>query len=127
MAGNIEDAEDYAQEAWIQVWRQIGSYRFESSFATWLYRLVSNVCLQKLRQRSRVDICNVEDMIHTGPPRPDLDALGRKTVSTPFYAFEYIAFGRDSLINYSEVKGVDPFSRTFGNPLASLHRSASWH
>ena len=71
MAGNIEDAEDYAQEAWIQVWRQIGSYRFELSFATWLYRLVSNVCLQKLRQRSWVDICNVEDMDEYIPDHRD--------------------------------------------------------
>ena len=50
MAGNTEDAQDLAQEVWLVVWGKIAGFRCESAFATWLYRVASNVCLQWLRK-----------------------------------------------------------------------------
>jgi RNA polymerase sigma-70 factor (ECF subfamily) len=49
MLGN-EDAQDASQEIWIRVWRNIQSFRGESAFSTWLYRIAVNTCLS-VRQR----------------------------------------------------------------------------
>jgi RNA polymerase sigma-70 factor, ECF subfamily len=46
-----EDARDVYQEAFLRVYRNLGSFRFDCSFHTWLYRIVSNICLDQLRRR----------------------------------------------------------------------------
>ncbi len=47
-----EDARDAYQEAFLKAYRNLGSFRFECSFHTWLYRIVTNICLDYLRRRS---------------------------------------------------------------------------
>src|SRR6266446_3171750 len=46
-----EDARDAYQEAFLRVYKNIHSFRFDCSFYTWLYRIVTNVCLDHLRKR----------------------------------------------------------------------------
>ncbi len=46
-----EDARDVYQEAFLRVYRNIHSFRFDCSFHTWLYRIVTNICLDQLRKR----------------------------------------------------------------------------
>lgn len=46
--GNYEEANDCAQETFVKVYRSIGKFRQESSFATWLYRIAVNTCKNKL-------------------------------------------------------------------------------
>jgi RNA polymerase sigma-70 factor, ECF subfamily len=46
-----EDARDAYQEAFLKVYRNIHAFRFDCSFYTWLYRIVTNVCLDHLRKR----------------------------------------------------------------------------
>jgi RNA polymerase sigma-70 factor, ECF subfamily len=46
-----EDARDVYQEAFLKVYRNLDRFRFECSFYTWLYRIVTNVCLDHLRRR----------------------------------------------------------------------------
>lgn len=46
-----EDARDVYQEAFLRVYRNLHTFRFDCSFATWLYRIVSNLCLDHLRKR----------------------------------------------------------------------------
>ena len=46
-----EDARDVYQEAFLRVYRNLGSFRFHCSFHTWLYRIVTNICLDHLRKR----------------------------------------------------------------------------
>jgi RNA polymerase sigma-70 factor (ECF subfamily) len=46
-----EDARDVYQEAFLKVFRNLGGFRFDCSFHTWLYRIVTNICLDHLRKR----------------------------------------------------------------------------
>jgi RNA polymerase sigma-70 factor (ECF subfamily) len=46
-----EDARDVYQEAFLRVYRKLPSFRFDCSFHTWLYRIVTNLCLDHLRKR----------------------------------------------------------------------------
>src|SRR5881227_1367585 len=46
-----EDASDVYQEAFLRVYRRLHTFRFDCSFHTWLYRIVTNLCLDALRKR----------------------------------------------------------------------------
>jgi RNA polymerase sigma-70 factor, ECF subfamily len=51
MLSNEQDAQDVHQEAFLKAYRHLGNFRFECSFYTWLYRIVTNLCLDQLRRR----------------------------------------------------------------------------
>jgi len=51
MTKNVEDAEDLTQEAFLQVFRSVNSFRGDSAFSTWMYRIAVNTVLMKLRRR----------------------------------------------------------------------------
>lgn len=53
MMGNEQDAEDAAQEAILKAYRYLSSFKEESGFYTWLYRITHNICLDMLRKRKR--------------------------------------------------------------------------
>ena len=53
MVGDPEDAADMTQETFIKAYRALSSFRGDSKFSSWLYRIASNVCLDFLRSRSR--------------------------------------------------------------------------
>ena len=53
MARDQDEAESWAQEAWVKAWERIGSFRGESSFATWLHRLTVNLILDRKRRQTR--------------------------------------------------------------------------
>lgn len=55
MTGNPADAEDLTQEAFLQVYRKIGTFRGDSAFSTWLHRLAFNVVLMRLRRRNHTE------------------------------------------------------------------------
>jgi RNA polymerase sigma-70 factor (ECF subfamily) len=52
MTANTAEAEDLTQEAFLQLYRKIGTFRGESAFSTWLHRLSVNVVLMQLRRKS---------------------------------------------------------------------------
>jgi RNA polymerase sigma-70 factor (ECF subfamily) len=52
MVGNPAEAEDLTQDAFLQLFRKIGTFRGESAFSTWLHRLSVNVVLMKLRKKT---------------------------------------------------------------------------
>jgi RNA polymerase sigma-70 factor (ECF subfamily) len=51
MTGSEQDARDIYQDAFLKAYRNLGSFRFECSFYTWIYRIVTNLCLDHLRKR----------------------------------------------------------------------------
>ena len=51
LTGSEADAQDVYQEAFLKAYRHIGNFRFECSFYTWIYRIVTNLCLDHLRKR----------------------------------------------------------------------------
>ena len=52
MTGSQEDGQDIYQEAFLRAYINLGSFRFECSFYTWIYRIVTNLCLDHLRKKS---------------------------------------------------------------------------
>src|SRR5260221_8623547 len=52
LTGSEPDARDIYQEAFLKAYRHIANFRFECSFYTWIYRIVTNLCLDHLRKRN---------------------------------------------------------------------------
>jgi RNA polymerase sigma-70 factor, ECF subfamily len=50
LTGSESDAQDIHQEAFIKAYKKLNGFRFECSFTTWIYRIVTNVCLDHLRR-----------------------------------------------------------------------------
>ncbi len=68
MTGNVAEAEDCAQEAFIQAWNKLSKFRGESAFATWLHRIAVNAVLGRIRKSKREqDRIQVAAEISAGP------------------------------------------------------------
>ena len=52
LTGSESDAQDIYQEAFLKAYKNLGSFRFECSFYTWIYRIVTNLCLDHLRKKT---------------------------------------------------------------------------
>jgi RNA polymerase sigma factor (sigma-70 family) len=61
MMNNREDAEDRLQEAFLECFRNIGSYRFESTFGAWLKKILINRCINELRKK-KVELVLCENL-----------------------------------------------------------------
>lgn len=74
MTRNAEDAKDLAQETFVQAYRALGTFRGQSRFSTWLYRIAMNLCLNHLKSSAREDPAEVDG--HLPDARADsLEAL----------------------------------------------------
>src|SRR5437660_12866436 len=75
MTRNPAEAEDLSQQAFLQVFRKIGTFRGESGFSTWLHRVTVNIVLMHLRRKGPCEI-----------PFEDLDRPGSDSESRPEYS-----------------------------------------
>src|SRR5947209_8386129 len=62
MMRNEEEAIDLSQEAWVKGWQRLAQFQGESSFATWMTRIVINLCLDQLRKQKRHRAESIEGM-----------------------------------------------------------------
>lgn len=74
LMGNHADASDAAQEALVRVYTRLHNFRCDSAFSTWLFRVVTNTCLDELRRRGRLRYTSLDTPLPT-----DEGALPRQT------------------------------------------------
>lgn len=87
MAANAEDAEDWAQECFVRVFRQLGSYNSRLPFAPWVLRVVSNTCVNlaqaRSRHGSRLELgVDAEDIAVSPRPGPERELTAREELRT---------------------------------------------
>jgi RNA polymerase sigma-70 factor (ECF subfamily) len=75
MLGDQGDAEDATQDAFVQAWRNLGGFRADAAFSTWMYRVVTNRCLNMLRARRRTE--QLPETHEAPASRPDRIAEAR--------------------------------------------------
>ena len=75
MLGDESDAEDATQDAFVQAWRNLGGFRADAAFSTWMYRIVTNRCLNMVRARRRTE--PLPDDREAPASRPDRIAEAR--------------------------------------------------
>jgi len=80
MTGNTAEAEDLTQEAFLQLYRKIGTFRGESAFSTWLHRLAVNVVLMHLRKKGLPEVSLEEAMEPQQEDGPKKDVGARDNV-----------------------------------------------
>ncbi|MGB8539246.1 MAG: sigma-70 family RNA polymerase sigma factor [Acidobacteriaceae bacterium] len=64
LTGSASDAQDIHQEAFLKVYKKLDGFRFECSFGTWIYRIVTNICLDHLRRnraRKKNNVIEITD------------------------------------------------------------------
>jgi RNA polymerase sigma-70 factor (ECF subfamily) len=62
MMRNEEEAVDLSQEAWVKGWQRLRQFQGESSFGTWMTRIIINLCLDQLRKQKRQRTESIEAM-----------------------------------------------------------------
>src|SRR6266508_4023315 len=75
MTANHEDANDLAQEAFIKAFRALRSFKGDSSFFTWVYRIAVNKTINFLKQRKKRTQMSLNDLDFNAEHDPDLVAL----------------------------------------------------
>lgn len=78
MCGNREDAQDCLQEAMLRIYRSISGFKGQSSFATWVYRITMNTCLDELRRKKNKQNTSLDSLLDTGWSPQDESASPEK-------------------------------------------------
>ncbi len=134
MLGNPSDAEDLTQEAFMQLFRKIGTFRGESAFSTWLHRLAVNVVLMRLRKKSLPTDSLDEPDDETGGPRrdigsPDLRLTGSIDRVNLQRCVEKLPPGYRSVFVLHDVQGYEHneianiMDCSIGNSKSQLHKA----
>jgi RNA polymerase sigma-70 factor (ECF subfamily) len=137
MVGNTAEAEDLTQEAFLQLFRKIATFRGESAFSTWLHRLAVNVVLMKLRKKSGTETSLEEvtepDEESGGPRRdfgsPDLRLIGSIDRVNLQRAVERLPPGYKAVFVLHDVQGYEHneiaeiMDCSIGNSKSQLHKA----
>ena len=137
MIGNTAEAEELTQEAFMQVFRKMHTFRGESAFSTWLHRLSVNVVLMRLRKKS-LPAASLEEVTEpdeeTGGPRkdigaPDLGLSGAVDRVNLQRAVEQLPPGYRTVFVLHDVQGyehneiADIMDCSVGNSKSQLHKA----
>ena len=136
MTKNIADAEDLTQEAFLQVFRSINSFRGESAFSTWLYRIAVNTVLMKLRRRKAPPLVSLDEPVSAELTslkrevgRADLNlngvvdriALGRAMEELPAGCRQIFDLHEVEGYQHHEIAGI--LECSIGNSKSQLHKA----
>jgi len=137
MVGNPADAEDLMQEAFLQLFRKIGTFRGESAFSTWLHRMTVNVVLMRLRKKS-LPTDSLEETLEpdaesSGPKRdvgaPDLRLTGAVDRVNLERSIEKLPPGYRTVFVLHDVQGYEHneiagiMGCSVGNSKSQLHKA----
>ncbi len=137
MVGNTAEAEDLTQEAFLQLFRKIQTFRGESAFSTWLHRLAVNVVLMRLRKKS-LPATSLEEETQpdeeTGGPRkdfggPDLLLTGSIDRMNLQRAIEQLPPGYKTVFVLHDIQGYEHneiagiMGCSIGNSKSQLHKA----
>jgi RNA polymerase sigma-70 factor (ECF subfamily) len=137
MVSNPSDAEDLMQEAFLQLFRKIGTFRGESAFSTWLHRMTVNVVLMRLRKKS-LPVASLEETTdpdeESGGPRkdpgaPDLRLTGAVDRVNLERSIEKLPPGYRTVFTLHDVQGyehneiADIMGCSVGNSKSQLHKA----
>lgn len=128
MVANVDQAEDLTQEAFIRAWKNLGSFRGDSSFGTWMHRVTVNVVIEKRRSAGRREkretgVENPGDYERPVPPRiPDqaID-LERAIAELPPGARKVFVLHDVEGFKHEEIAGQ--MGTAVGTVKAQLHRA----
>lgn len=81
VVGNREDAEELAQDVFVKVYRHLSSFKGESSFSTWIYRIAYNTAISETRKKKKEFLAIEESVIDNVSEEEVADALGRSDTS----------------------------------------------
>ena len=137
MVGNTAEAEDLSQEAFLQLFRKIHTFRGESAFSTWLHRLAVNVVLMRLRKKTLAETSleeATEPDEETGGPRkeiggPDLRLTGSIDRVNLQRAIEQLPPGYKAVFVLHDIQGYEHneiagiMSCSIGNSKSQLHKA----
>ena len=137
MVSNPADAEDLTQEAFLQLFRKIGTFRGESAFSTWLHRMTVNVVLMRLRKKS-LPTDSLEETLEpdaesSGPKRdvgaPDLRLSGAVDRVNLERSIEKLPPGYRTVFVLHDVQGYEHneiaqiMGCSVGNSKSQLHKA----
>jgi RNA polymerase sigma-70 factor (ECF subfamily) len=116
LLNNPRDAEEAVQEAYLSAWRRLGSFRGDSLFSSWLYRIVSNRCLNMIRARqpntSLDPSHDVRDVDPRGDPErsaefnDDLENLRRAVAALPAEQRICWVLRENDALGYEEIADI---------------------
>jgi len=108
---NEEDALDIVQEALIKIYKGLNSFRSSSTVYTWMYRVVMNQSIDKVRRRAKVAIESTADMLYELPDtvdttRPDKESLRTELRQKIFAAVDTLPEKQRKVVLLREVEGL---------------------
>ncbi len=107
MMNNREEAEDMLQDSFTHVFRHLHKFRFESSFGSWIKRIVINHCLNEIKRR-KTDLQFFEDMsVFDGPPESNEVYAAGLSVENIRKAMEYLPNGSRLIFSLYLLEGYD--------------------
>jgi RNA polymerase sigma-70 factor (ECF subfamily) len=138
MKGNASEAEDLTQEAFLHLFRKIGTFRAESAFSTWLHRVTFNIVLMRLRKKTVAEMMSLEE---TNDPGEEKDLLLKEVGSADVRlsglvdrvnlqrAVNQLPLGYRSIFLLHDVKGYEHneiasmLGCSIGNSKSQLHKA----
>lgn len=126
LAGDDHLAEDLSQEAWIRAFEKLDLFRGDASFGTWMYRLATNVALNRLRRMSRRPDVETAAERRPAPPSPDEGVLTRRALDR---ALDRLPDGYRQVLVLHDVEGwthreiAEELRVTEGTSKSQLHKA----